>query len=264
MTDRPDPSPPEPGNDPEGAGDPVPAGSDAPLSPQAPPVSAPPPPPPSASDPGDAAGDGTGGGKSPLKAVALLAGVVILGLGAFFLLKDDNDAASPSTTSTTVASSEVVALKDAEAGFTIEVPKSWTSLRDADGEERVLLSAGGQNYFQLKVRTVDPATVSAEVESALNGLEMITEPQSVTLSGQPATLYLYYTPVTESSPVKGVHVHYFLLKTDRLWSLVFQALPSENLNELVPVFDQVAKSFTIDEPAATGTTQADTSTTTKP
>lgn len=212
----------------------------------------------------DAAADATAGGRSPLKAIALLVGVVIVGLGAFFLLKDDKDSASPTTT-TTVAADEVVALRDAEAGFTVEVPKTWTSLRDADGEERVLLSAGGQNYFQLKVRTVDPATVSAEVESALNGLEMITEPQSVTLSGQPATLYLYYTPVTETSPVKGVHVHYFLLKTDRLWSLVFQALPSENLNDLVPVFDRVAKSFTIEDPAAgTATTRAEGSTTTKP
>lgn len=214
----------------------------------------------------DAAADPTAGTRSPLKAIALLMGVVIVGLGAFFLLKDDEDSASPSSsTSTTVAADEVVALRDAEAGFTVEVPKSWTPLRDADGEERVLLSAGGQNYFQLKVRTVDPATVSAEVESALNGLEMITEPQSVTLSGQPATLYLYYTPVTETSPVKGVHVHYFLLKTNRLWSLVFQALPSENLNDLVPVFDRVAKSFTIEEPAAgTATTRAGAPGTTKP
>jgi hypothetical protein len=262
VTDRPDPSLPDPGNDPERAGDPVPAESEAPPSPPAPPVA--PPPPSSATDDDDSAADGTAGGRSPVKAIALLVGVVIVGLGAFFLLKDDKDSASPSTTSTTVASNEVVALQDAEAGFTIEVPKSWTSLRDADGEERVLLSAGGQNYFQLKVRTVDPATVSAEVDSALSGLEMITEPQSVTLSGQPATLYLYYTPVTESSPVKGVHVHYFLLKTDRLWSLVFQALPSESLNDLVPVFDQVAKSFKIEEQAATGTTEAEGSTTTKP
>lgn len=184
-------------------------------------------------------------------------GVVVVGLGAFWLLRDDGETAS-STTTTTVAGDDFIAVRDAEAGFTIEHPKNWKPLREADGEERLLLSAGGQNYFQLKVRSVDPATVSSEVEAALNGLEMITEPQSVTLSGQPATLYLYYTPVTESSPVKGVHVHYFLLKTDRLWSLVFQALPSENLNDLVPVFDRVAKSFAIEEAGATTTTTATT------
>lgn len=198
---------------------------------------------------------------SPWKAVALIGAVLLVGLGAFFVLKDDGETAAPSATNTTVArSDDFIKVRDAQAGFSVEHPESWKPLREADGEERLLLTAGGQNYFQLKVRSVDPATAGAEIQTALEGLEMLTEPRSVTLSGQPATLYLYYTPVTEASPVKGVHVHYFVLQGERLFSLVFQALPAENLNNLVPVFDRVAKSFTIE--ASTAPPAADSTTTT--
>ena len=187
----------------------------------------------------------------PWKAIATVLAVLLVGLGAFVLLRsDDDDTASPPT-STTVAAEDLVTVEDEAAGFTIAYPKTWKAIRPAEGEERLLLTVGGQSYFQLKVRTADPATVSQEIQSALADLEMLTEPRQVTLNGMPASLYLYYTPVTESSPEKGVHVHYFVLSGDRLYSMVFQALPAEELNDLVPVFDRVAKSLKITGASAT-------------
>lgn len=298
MTDRPDLDPRDPGNDPQsapGAGaaedaasaspppppppaetlDPEPVPPAEPLTPEAvvtpppagdaPPTAVPPPPP---STPTSAGGDGgRDGGEptrtSPVKGAALLLVVVLVGFGAFFLLKDDDKTASPSTTSSTATpGGEFVRVRDAQAGFSVEYPEGWKSLRDAEGEERLLLTVGGESYFQVKVRLVDPSTVEAEIDEALKGLKMITEPRSVTLSGEPAKLYLYYTPVTPESPEEGVHVHYFVLKDDRLYTLVFQALPAEELNALVPVFDRVAKSFTLEEPTTASTGAGASSTTT--
>ncbi|MGH9179456.1 MAG: hypothetical protein ACRD0N_12995 [Acidimicrobiales bacterium] len=236
-----------------------------------PPAPAPPAPPPATAE--DGGGEDGEPRRSPWTALALIALVVVLGLGAILLLGDGGDDQQASTTTTTAASTtrttaatasedcptpndDYQAVSDAPAGFTLEYPASWQPIREASGEERLLLSAGGECYFQVTVRRAAPATAQAEIQQALSGLELLTEPQSVTLNGLPATLYLYYTPKTEDSPVEGVHVHYFLLNGDQLYSMVFQALPTSELLDLVPAFDRVAKSFTLQAqtPAPGGTT----------
>lgn len=238
-----------------------------------PPTTPAPPPPPAATGPADSGGGPPPGEtpRSPWKAIALIALVVVLGLGAVLLLKDDGDdkQVASSTTTTTAATAsddcptpndEYTAVTDGPAGFTLEYPASWQPIREASGEERLLLSAGGQCYFQVTVRrAASPESAQAEIDEALKDLEKIAEPQPVTLNGRPATLYLYYTPKTEDSPVEGVHVHYFLLNGDQVYSMVFQALPASELTDLVPAFDRVAKSFSLQPQTPTS---GDTTTTT--
>jgi len=268
-------------SDPAGAGSPpdddpaVAAGADGPGS------SAPPPPPPPVdlshhdgggdapsapplppAPPVEAVDVGAAPPKRSWTPVVLVLLLVSVGVGAYFGFRGDDDETAATTDTTAAAGAdEFVAVHDAEAGFTVSHPKSWGEISPADGEQRLLLSAGGQNYFQVKVRPIDPATVDQQIAEALAGVKMVTEPREVTLNGIRTYYFLYFTPVTEKSPLEGVHAHYFMLNGDTLYTMVFQALPSAEFTKLAPTFDKVAESFQVDDPAATTATTGATSTT---
>ena len=187
--------------------------------------------------------------------LVIVLAVVALAVGAFLVLnKDDDETAAPGTSTTTAADTEFVTVRDDEAGFTVSHPKNWVSLRPGEGEERLLVSAGGQNYFQLKVRNIDPAVVDQQIVEGLKDVRMVTEPRQFTLNGLSTYYFLYYTPVTEESPTEGVHAHYFIKNGDRLYTMVFQALPTDGFTDLAPTFDRVAESFQVTAPAAAATT----------
>ena len=231
---------------------------------ESPPLSPPPPAPPVEEDleePGEPAAR-----KRSWTPVLLVLLLVSVSVGAYFGFRgaDDDDG---STTSTTGASGEFITVNDKEAGFTVSYPGSWGELAPASGEQRLLVTAGGQNYFQVKVRPVDPATVDQQIAEALADVRMVTDPRQFTLNGVKTYYFLYYTPVTEASPTEGVHAHYFMINGDVLYTMVFQALPTDQFTALAPTFDQVAESFTVDQPvtpdpSATSPTTAASSTTT--
>ena len=213
---------------------------------ESPPLSPPPPAPPVEDDleePGEPAAR-----KRSWTPVLLVLLLVSVSVGAYFGFRgaDDDDG---STTSTTAgASGEFITVNDKEAGFTVSYPEGWGELAPASGEQRLLVSAGGQNYFQVKVRPVDPTTVDQQIAEALKDVRMVTDPRQFNLNGVKTYYFLYYTPLTEDSPTEGVHAHYFLINGDVLYTMVFQALPTDQFSALAPTFDQVAESFMVDQP----------------
>lgn len=196
--------------------------------------------------------------RTPWLPFVIVLAVIALAVGAFLIFgkDDDEDVATPNNTSTTATADEFVSVRDDNAGFVVSYPKSWVSLRPGEGEERLLLSAGGQNYFQVKVREIDPATVDQQIVEGLKDVRMVTEPRQFTLNGLQTYYFLYYTPVTEESPTEGVHAHYFIKNGNRMYTLVFQALPTDGFTKLAPTFDKVAESFQVTAPAEASSTSS--------
>lgn len=218
--------------------------------PDSPPLATAPPAPPVEETPGEPAGaPARRRSWTPVLLVLLLLSVSV---GAYFGFRGADDGGDSTAPTTSAASGEFITVNDKEAGFTVSYPEKWSELAPASGEQRLLLSAGGQNYFQVKVRPVDPATVDQQIAEALADVKMVTDPRQFQLNGVKTYYFLYYTPVTEDSPTEGVHAHYFLINGDVLYTMVFQALPTDQFSALAPVFDQVAESFQVDRPAAPG------------
>ena len=276
ATDAPPPPasavpPPPPATPPPGVGEtpPPPAppppvdlsaseGDDADGGAASPPLPPPPPAPPAADDVDldEPREDGSPGRKRSWTPVFLLLLLLSVSVGAYFGFRGAGDDDPPSTSSTTGVAGEFITVHDKEAGFTVSYPESWGEIAPASGEQRLLVSAGGQNYFQVKVRPIDPATVDQQIVEALAEVKMITDPRQVELNGVKTYYFLYYTPVTEQSPVEGVHAHYFMINGDQLYTMVFQALPTDQFSGLAPTFDKVAESFQVDNPVSTPQTTA--------
>ena len=215
---------------------------------ESPPLSPPPPAPPVEEDLEEPAEPGAR--KRSWTPVLLVLLLLSVSVGAYFGFRgaDDDGTTAPTTSA---ATGEFITVNDKEAGFTVSYPERWSELAPASGEQRLLLSAGGQNYFQVKVRPVDPATVDQQIAEALKDVRMVTDPRQFQLNGVKTYYFLYYTPITEDSPTEGVHAHYFVINGDVLYTMVFQALPTDQFSALAPTFDQVAESFQIDQPVTT-------------
>ena len=197
-----------------------------------------------------------------------------MGLGAFLLGRETDDESEPGATGTTAPAvttpAGFVTVADDEGGFTIKHPKEWKSIRPPAGDERLLLSAGGQNYLRLRVVAIEPGIdVKSSIEQGLTseGVKVVKQ-QEITVNGIPGLYYLY-TFSDPSTEKEGVHAHYFLVRGQKMYTMVFQALPTEEFTRLAPVFDKVAESFTStsDKPAPTPTSTpapAETPTTASP
>lgn len=237
--------------------------------PSGPPLAPPPPPPPTAE--GDELADVTPPPRrvEPWKILALVAALLAVGVGIFLAGRDDDDEEAATTTTTAAAPADFVTVEDEEGGFTIQHPRSWVPLRDPAGDERLLLSAGGQNYLRVRVLSVDPNTdIRAGIEEGLRSEAVrVVKQQDITLNELPGLYYLY-TFTDETTRKDAVHAHYFLVRGQKMYTLVFQALPTEDFTKLAPVFDKVAESFrsTSDAPAPapTSTTPPAGSETTEP
>lgn len=258
--------PPGPGETPPPPAPPPPVDLSAPESDEAPvaaersesPPLAPPPPAPPVDEALEEPAE-PGARKRSWTPVLLVLLLLSVGVGAYFGFRGADDGSTAPTTS--AASGEFITVNDKEAGFTVSYPEKWAELAPASGEQRLLLSAGGQNYFQVKVRPVDPATVDQQIAEALKDVKMVTDPRQFQLNGVKTYYFLYYTPITEKSPTEGVHAHYFVINGDVLYTMVFQALPTEQFSALAPTFDQVAESFRVDQPVTTPDTSATSPTT---
>ena len=155
---------------------------------------------------------------------------------------------------------------DAE-GFSIRHPSTWTYLEVGD-EGGMALDAGGGDLVDVRLlhRTEVPTTagnlenIKAFTDGlvGLNPTAVILKQQAITLNGMPGYYYLY-TFTVPATGEEGAHAHYFLFRGHNMYTLVFQALPSEGFTRLSKVFDQIAASFQTrpdsgQTPAATATT----------
>lgn len=234
----------------------VPSGAEGSPPPASPPLP-PPPAPPVASGPDDQPEAApSSSGKRSWTPVLLVLLLVSVSVGAYFGFRGGDDEPAPPA--------DFVRVHDEEAGFSVSYPEIWTEVAPATADRRLLLSAGGDNSFLVRVQPVDPATAVEGIAAAMSGVRMVTEPRQFTLNGVQAYYFLYYTEVTEDSPVQGVHAHYFLVNGDTLYTMVFQAMPTEDFSRLAPVFDKVAESFEVDDPVAPPATTAPTAAPTEP
>jgi len=66
--------------------------------------------------------------------------------------------------------------------------------------------------------------------------------QGITVDGMPGYYYLY-TYIDGETGAEGAHAQYFLFRGRNMYTIVFQANPSEGFTRLSKVFDQMAESF---------------------
>lgn len=215
--------------------------------------------------------------RRPLPAWAqVVAGIAVLAVlgGAYWLGQRDASqpeapATTPSTaapegddpagTPTTTSEFELAEYEDAEDGFSFSYPAEWEflELTGEDPNVRLVLSAGGQDSFLVRVEQLDSEVttdqqlvdINAVTDGAIAEVEgaRILQEQQIELGGLPGYYYLYQFTDSETG-LEGAHVHYFLFQGSTMYVLVFQALPTENFEPLVPAFDVVTESFRVDEP----------------
>lgn len=189
--------------------------------------------------------------------VGVLAVLVLVG-GAL-LVKNLVDsaatiAAQPTTQTTTPGPTPspagYVEVED-ETGFAISYPKDWTRLESPDPQVRLIVARNDGDSFLVRVIKLDaPANVAAlreltdKVVTAGEGVELLAQPKQITIGGLDGYFYFYRFTDKESGR-RGVHSHYFLLKSDAVISFVCQALPEESFRELAPVFDKIVSTFRI-------------------
>lgn len=204
---------------------------------------------------GTSAGDAATGGPNLKVLVAIMAVVTVALLGAVIYLVTKSDAGTTATTTTTsptsgttinttpVDTTDWVTDTDEASGFTIKRPKDWIVSSKPAGQNRLLLSAGEQNFLLVTARNVNPATVTSEIQTAMSDLDIISGPDNLTIGGLPSVLYIYKTPLTEDNREEGVIIHYFIVRDSKMYSLIFQARPKDELNRLARVFNAVTNSF---------------------
>ena len=157
----------------------------------------------------------------------------------------------PEAPGTTLPEAEFATYTNEAEGFTIKYPKTWPQLPVGD-EGGVAFDAGGEDAVDVRLlqRTEVPTTaenlenIKAFTDGiiGLNRTAVILKQQAITLNGMPGYYYLYTFVVGETG-AEGAHAQYFMFRGRNMYTLVFQALPSEGFTRLSKVFDQVAGSF---------------------
>ncbi|MDQ6605250.1 MAG: hypothetical protein M3Z06_01725 [Actinomycetota bacterium] len=85
-------------------------------------------------------------------------------------------------------------------------------------------------------------TLADRVVKSGKHVTFLRPPEQVTLGGLPGYLYLYTFDVAGTAQ-RGAHAHYFLFAGTTLITLVFQALPANQILSLAPLFDRIAGTF---------------------
>jgi len=179
----------------------------------------------------------------------------------------------PEAPGTTLPEEDFTSFTSERLGFSIKFPKEWGFEEGAEGD--LFVDAGGDGdavNTRLLHRTEVPTTaenlenVKAFTDGVvgLNKTAVILRQQAITLNGMPGYYYLY-TFTEQKTGAEGAHAHYFLFRGHNMYTLVFQALPSEGFTRLSKVFDQIASSFqtrpdTGPPPTTAGTTTTTTAT----
>lgn len=154
---------------------------------------------------------------------------------------------------------ELVEFRHEPAGFAISYPKGWT--RSQSPDPQIMFVASERNPAEnrggsilVRVAPLEMAVGReqlAEVRKSTDaivtsgeGVELKAEPTDIEVAGLPG-LYYFYTFHDPVSGQRGAHSHYFLFHGKAMVSLVFQALPQDDLTRLAPLLDRVAESFRV-------------------
>jgi hypothetical protein len=205
----------------------------------------------------------------------LVMGTLILGGAAYILgtnLVEERTGASGNpkpTPSAAVSTAEFVKFEDKIAGISFSYPKTWKKLEDNSKEPlnqvnsddpmnvRVVVGpSGNQPYLLVRAiplssEIVIPENVTAEFLKVLQDqLDKLIEGPDVRVAqkrptnhkGKLAWRYLYAFK-DEATGREGSHLHYFIFDGAKIDVLVFQALPTSELDKLAPTFDKVLETF---------------------
>ena len=146
-------------------------------------------------------------------------------------------------------------------GFTIELPENWVFFQQSNRDPQIPMVAGApgtQNNVRVRVTALpEPVVITNRVpesdivefqaqfdrviDEGENVIEVIQR-QRVNINGVQGFHYLY-TFRDEPSGQQGIHSHFFLPAGQRLYSLVFQALPASNYETFARTFDEIITSF---------------------
>lgn len=149
---------------------------------------------------------------------------------------------------------DLVEFESGEGGFAISYPEDWERIEPPpDSPVKLVATPDDRNSLQVSTAdlgfSVGPEELpgmrqytTSRIESSGENVDVVAGPSRVELDGLPGHVYIY-TFVDPDTGETGVHSHYFLFDGDRMFTLVFQALPEERYEELAPLFDTIAESF---------------------
>ncbi len=167
----------------------------------------------------------------------------------------------PSPTESPSVPEGFVEFRDEQTGFALAYPRDWERLRPNDPQIRFAATLNGRDSMLVRVtplgfevgqeQLVGMEQFTARVVATAQGVNLLSPPQEIELAGLPGYLYLYTFKDPESGK-RGWHSHYFLFSGETMVSLVFQALPRKRFDDLAPVFDEITKSFRVEQPLAAG------------
>lgn len=180
--------------------------------------------------------------------------------------------------STDPGDEQKVTIRDEQAGVSIEVPESWTIFTDNSDEAlpvnalsgpegdqiveddplhvRLIAGISEDNVMSMRVKPLleeippkedlsveELQVMQGYIDRYLIGPEVpVAEKNPTNVQGKLAWRYIY--PYEDSQTgQEGIHIHYFIFDGAKVTSLVFQALPSEALRELAPIYNDVLSTY---------------------
>lgn len=145
-----------------------------------------------------------------------------------------------------------VRFDDRPAGFSIAYPRAWKRLDPVDKQIRLLVTSADevsllirQSPLGLSVTTETLPVVRDLTDSLVRAdktVKLVSQPEPITLDGVPGYRYVY-TYGTGATGRRGAHVHYFLFRSKRLLSLVFQVPGSGTSKQDLEALDTIAGTF---------------------
>lgn len=214
--------------------------------------------------------------RGPVFVTTLVAAAVALP----FLLDGGGDAGRPgpdqavatTTTRRAASSGRYVAYRDDQGRFSIQRPEGWTERPLTENNRLRVSSPDGTGAILVRVDPADPPVAGDNPDEIrrradLTFMELLKfAPTARTLQSEPVTVnglpgYHYLYTITVGDGREAVHLQYFLYRGDRVYMVVFEALPRERLEAWAPTFERVLHSFRVDPDA--GAPPATTATTTR-
>ena len=160
---------------------------------------------------------------------------------------------STSVTPSTVPPAALTTFRDPTTGFSIQYPRAWEKVELPESESpdiRLTVIAGELDVFQVRTQRYEQPTTAENVgnQKALtealvrsNKSAKILQQRDITIDGMPGYYYLY--TYADASGQEGAHAHYFLYRGRKAHQIVFQAVPTNDFQQLAFVYDQVVESF---------------------
>ena len=191
--------------------------------------------------------------------------VVGTGVGALVWSRSGDDEAAPppttqGTTISTLADAAFTSFTDPETGFTIRYPRGWRRTEAPVRDFRLLATDGRQYSVSVRVvQTQVPTTPDnlANVKAVTDGIVgpdvQLLEHNTIDVNGLIGFRYIY-TFTDKDSGLVGAHLHYFLFQGNKMYSIVFEALPTGDFSKIEGIFAQMLESFRVEEPVPGGET----------